>query len=426
MLARAAGGRLPARRGGLPSLRSSRMCLPIESSGSPKTEMQAMDLDPIPYTSQDDPHRVYARLREEHPAHYVEARDLWVLSRHEDILAAIKDPDTYSSAEGIVPSGFVPEMRTLIVLDPPDHTAMRTAVMRAFTPRRMAAMAERVRGFARQLLEELPKHAMATGEVDAFEGFTDPLPIYVMAELLGVDASERPMFKRCGDAIVYSSGADPETLFAAQRELTDYLADVFEERRKQPHDDLISLLLSRSDEGRALTTDELLGLCFLLLVAGTETTTSALGNALLLLERHRDARKRLVDDPSAIPAAVEEVLRFDSPVQGLSRVLRRDVTLHGRTLPEGARVHLLYAAANRDPRVFDEPDRFDVTRTPNNHLAFGFGIHFCLGASLARLELRVGLEEWLRFAPDYTLSVDGLERLPSDTNRGFAQLPVRT
>ncbi len=379
-----------------------------------------MDLDPIPQTIADDPHPIYRVLREDEPVHYVEKRDLWVLSRHEDVLAAIKDPETFTSADGVVPSGFKPEKPTLIVLDPPDHTQMRRAVMRAFTPRRMAAMTDRVRGFARQLLDAFP----ASGEVDAFESYTDPLPIYVMAELLGVDASERPMFKRCGDAIVYSSGADPASLLSAQRELTDYLQTVFDERKRDPREDLISLLLTSSEEGRALDNEELLGLCFLLLVAGTETTTSALGNAMLLLERHRDARELLIEDPSLIPAAVEEILRFDSPVQGLSRIVRRDVEIRGQKISEGARVHLLFAAANRDPRVFDEPDRFDITRSPNNHLAFGLGIHFCLGASLARLELKVGLEELLARAPDYQLSVDRLQRLASDTNRGFSKLPT--
>ncbi len=384
-----------------------------------------MNLDPIAQATADDPHPVYSVLREEHPVHYVADRDLWVLSRHEDVLAAIKDPESFSSAAGVVPSGFKPEQPTLIALDPPDHTQMRKAVMRAFTPRRMDAMAERVRGFAEDLFGALEKNATDDTTVDAFEGFTDPLPIYVMAELLGVDAAERPMFKRCGDAIVYSSGADPETLFAAQRELTDYLQTVFEARKREPRDDLISLLLTSSEEGRALADDELLGLCFLLLVAGTETTTSALGNAMLLLERHRDARRRLIEDPTLIPSAAEEILRFDSPVQGLSRVTTRDVPIHGQLIPKGARVHLLYAAANRDPRIFDEPDRFDVARTPNNHLAFGFGIHFCLGASLARLELRVGIETLLSRAPDYALDLGGLDRLPSDTNRGFARLPTQ-
>lgn len=391
-----------------------------------------MDLDPIPLTIADDPHPTYAALRETAPVHFVPDRELFVLSRHADILAAIKNPETFSSAKGVVPSGFVPEKRTLIVLDPPDHGTMRQAVMRAFTPRRMAAMEERVRGFACELLDALftPSSPGESGQeseriVDAFEGYTDPLPIYVIAELLGVDAAERAMFKRCGDAIVYATDSDPDLLLKAQLELTDYLAEVFNERRKEPRDDLISLLLESSDEGRALSNDELLGLCFLLLVAGTETTTSALGNALLLLQHNPESRAQLLKDPTLLPSAIEEILRFDPPVQGLSRSLTRPVEIHDQMLPAGARVHLLYAAANRDPRVFENPDRFDITRKTNPHLSFGFGIHFCLGASLARLELKVGLDEWLRRAPTYELLLDELTRLPSDTNRGFSRLPVR-
>ncbi len=379
-----------------------------------------MDLDPIPQVIADDPHPVYHELREHHPVHHCGDRDLWVLSRHADLLDVVKDAKRWSSARGVVPSGFVPEKPTLIVLDPPRHTPMRKSVMRAFTPRRVAALEPRIRSFARELLAAWPEQ----GEVDAFESFKYPLPIYVMAELLGVDAEQRPMFKRCGDAIVYSSGADPETLRDAQRELTDYLEQVLEERSRAPRDDLISVLLAPSEEGQSLDREEILGLCFLLLVAGTETTTSALGNAMWLLERMPDVRKRLIEDPRLLETAVDEFLRFDSPVQGLSRVAREDVRLHGETIPEGARVHLLWAAANRDPRVFPEPDRFDPERSPNPHLAFGFGIHFCLGASLARMELRVGLEELLRRAPGFRLQCERSVRLPSDTNRGFGRLPT--
>ena len=364
-----------------------------------------MDLDPIPQAVCDDPHPVYRELREHHPLYYCEPRDLWVISRYADVLEVIKDPDTWSSAQGVVPSGYAPEDHPVIVIDPPDHTPMRKAVMRAFTPRRVEALSGRIREFALELIEVFP----ASGEVDAFETFTDPLPIYVMAELLGVDPKERAMFKRCGDAIVYSSGAEPESLRAAQAELTEYLAGVFEERLRDPREDLISVLLTESPEGRALSRKELLSLCFLLLVAGTETTTSALGNALLLLEHQRETRARLIADPSLIPSAAEEILRFDPPVQGLSRVATRDVEVRGQLLPKGTRIHMLFAAANRDPRVFPDADRFDPTRAPNNHLSFGFGIHFCLGASLARMELRVGLEELLLRAPDYRLLTDRIE-----------------
>ena len=170
--------------------------------------------------------------------------------------------------------------------------------------------------------------------------------------------------------------------------------------------------------------DDLLGLCFLLLVAGTETTTSALGNAVLLLDQYPGDREEMARDPSLLASACEEILRFDPPVQGLCRVANRDVSLHGETIPRGARVHMLFAAANRDPRVFVEPDRFDIRRADNHHLAFGFGVHFCLGASLARMELQIGIDEFLRRAPGYAVQRGEVERMRSDTNRGFRKLPV--
>ncbi len=377
-------------------------------------------LDPILQVSAEDPHPLYRELREKHPLHYLESRDLWVLSRHADILAAIKDPGTFTSTKGVVPSGYRPANPTLIVLDPPQHTLMRHSVNRAFTPRRIDALSGRIREMARELLDALP----SAGEVDIFERYTDPLPLNVIAELLGVDREERAMFKRCGDAIVYAADNDADTIRRAEIELTEYLAEIFAERRRAPRDDLISVLLTSSTEGSALSEPELIGLCFLLLVAGTETTTSALGNAVLLLDRYPDARARLLEDPSLIESAAEEVLRFDSPVQGLSRVIRRDVELYDRKIPEGARVHLLFAAANRDPRVFEDPESFKPARTPNHHLAFGFGVHFCLGSSLARLELRIGIEELLKRAPGYGVMRPGVERLESDTNRGFARLPI--
>src|SRR5262245_35905519 len=229
-----------------------------------------MQLDPIPQVWESDPFPVYRAIRERHRVHRVAGRDLWVLSHHADVLAALRDPETYSSAHGVVPSGFVPEKPTLIVMDGDPHTLMRKGVQRAFTPRRIEALSARIRSFARQLADALP-----SGEVDAFAHLTDPLPLFVMAELLGVDAGERVMFKRCGDVTVDARDSYPREMIAAQQELTDYLSRVFAERRRAPRDDLISVLLTSSPDGDALSEDELLGLCFLLLVAGTETTTSA-------------------------------------------------------------------------------------------------------------------------------------------------------
>ena len=382
--------------------------------------MTAAALDPISQVVADDPHDVYRELRENHPVHYVEKRDIWVVSRYHDIQQMIKDPETWTSRHGVLPNPYRPDNPTLITIDPPNHTVMRHSVNRAFTPRRIEAMSGRIREMTRELVAALP----AKGEVDIFDCFTDPLPINVMGALLGVDPELRPMFKRCGDAIVYPGQHDGETIRKAEEELTDYLAQVFAQRRKQPRDDLISVLMTTSEEGDALSEAELLGLCFLLLVAGTETTTSALGNAILLLEEHEDARARLVADPSLLPTACEEILRYDSPVQGLSRVATRDVKLGGCEIPKGARVHMLFAAANRDPREFDDPETFDITRTPNRHLAFSFGIHFCLGASLARMELQIGLAEFLAHAPNYRVHRERLVRLPSDTNRGFGSIPI--
>jgi cytochrome P450 len=376
--------------------------------------------DPFVQTSSPDPHPVYRALRDLEPLHHAEERELWVLSRHADVRAAILDPVTFSSARGVIPSGFVPEKPILISSDPPYQTRLRKAVQRALTPRRVSELEPRIRGFARRLLDGLPRGE----QVDLVTGYTQPLPMYVMSELLGVPMEDRPTFRRWANAVVHTNVGPSSAIETAQRELYAYFARVVAERRANPREDLVSLLLSPTEEGELLTEDEILGFCFLLLLAGIETTTAALGNAAALLDRHRDERKRLIEDPSRIPGAVEEVLRFDSPVQGLSRTLSRDLELHGRKVREGERIHMLFAAANRDERCFSEPDRFDTSREPNPHLAFGFGVHFCLGASLARIEMRIGLEELLARAPDYEVAARDLERVQSDTNRLFVRLPV--
>jgi len=377
-------------------------------------------LDPIPQVWQEDPHPVYRELRERHPVHYVEARDLWVLSRYADIQSVIRAPASFSSAYGVVPSGYAPEDPTIIAIDPPDHTVMRKAVSRAFTPKRMAQLEGRIREIAHGLVASLPDD----GVVDVFRGFTDILPYLVMAELLGLEPDTYDVLKRCGDVIVYSTDHQPEELQDATRELTEHLAGTFELRSRAPRDDLISVLLTSSPDGEALSHEALLSLCFLLTVAGTETTTSGLGNALLALDRFTDDRARIVADRALLPSAVDEILRYDSPVQGLCRVTTEPVEIRGTPIPAGARVHMLFAAANRDPEAFADPDRFDITRSPNMHLAFGFGIHHCLGASLARTEIRVGLDEFLDRFPAYRVCRDDVVRLRSDTNRGFARLPV--
>jgi len=379
-----------------------------------------MNLDPIPQVWVDDPHDVYRELREKHPVYHVKERDLWVISRYEDIQMMLRSPERFSSASGVVPSGYAPDSPTIITTDPPSHTAIRKAVSRAFTPKRMAAIEPVIRRLAHDLVATLP----AAGEIDAFSQFTALLPYQVMAELIGLEPETYAVLQRCGDTIVYSSDVDPAAMDAAGRELMEFLTESCARRRNDPRDDLMSVLLSSTPDDDALAEDEVVALCFLLTLAGTETTTSGMGIALMILDEFAAERSSIVADRSLMATAVDEMMRWDSPVQGLSRVTTEQITLHGKVIPEGARVHMLFASANRDAAAFEDPDCLDIKRTPNAHLGFGFGIHHCLGASLARTELRVGLDEFLTRFPDYYVRRDDVVRLHSDTNRGFAKLPI--
>ena len=250
-----------------------------------------MSLDPISAVPTDDPYPLYRELRDHHPAYYSPERDLWYLSRYADVHDAVNNVGVFSSAQGVVPSGFVSDTPVLITMDPPDHTELRKAVQRAFTPKQIAEMEQHIRDVAGQLLDALP----ANGEVDAVTSFTDQLPLLVMTELLGVDLADRAMFKRCGDTIVSQRNVDD--MAAAQIELTEYLAGVFAKRRAEPRDDFITKLVSPTESGDTLSDGDLLGLCFLLLVAGTETTTGGLGTGMVLLDRFRDARDQLLARP---------------------------------------------------------------------------------------------------------------------------------
>jgi len=288
---------------------------------------------------------------------------------------------------------------------------LRTKVNRGFTPRRIAGLEAWIRAKATALLDRLEER----GEGDLVADFATPLPTAVFAELLGVPASEREAFRRWSDATCAMS-PDPAAMAAGKQaigELTTLFGALAEERRRRPAGDLISALVASTataadDVGHAsdepMTHDELTGFCVLLLVAGLETTALLIATGARRLAQHPDQRARLVRDPSAIPNAVEEMVRFDSPIPGNARTLTRDVERHGRKLPAGAKVLLLYAAANRDEREFPGGDRFDVGRSIDRHVAFGNGIHFCLGASLARLEARVAFEELLRSFPNHDLS----------------------
>lgn len=383
------------------------------------------DFDPFSHALHADPYPVYEELRDHYPVLHNPRTDLWVVSRFDDVLAGLRQPSLFSSTRiGMAPDADVREsMRApmMILMDPPEHDELRALVNRSFTPRRMAALEPQVRAIATELIDAFVER----GECDLFADFSAPLPTTVIATLLGVPSSDGAFFKDASTRVVEAAGPGASTGEAgkANAELAGYLWSQFEEKQKHPRDDLMSDLLAAEVGGRKLTQPELLGFAILLLIAGNETTTNLVSNAAVLLDEHPDQRRRLVEDPGLVAVAVEEFLRCDSPVQGLERDLTGDVVVAGEKIPEGAKVFLLIASANRDPRRIDEPERFDVGRWPNRHLAFAFGTHFCLGASLARLETRVSWEELLRRLPDYSVSGD-VERLHSGVIRGLLKVPI--
>ena len=316
--------------------------------------------------------------------------------------------------------------RSLITSDPPAHGPMRSLVNRGFTPRRIAALEPRIRAIARAALDAVE----GKGELDLVSDFSIPLPVTVIAEMLGVEPDRHADFKRWSDCIMSAitgsaAGLRPEILLQAFKELTEYMTAVVEARRAQPREDLISTLIRAEVGETALTPIEILMFTLLLLVAGNETTTNLLGNAMLALLAHPAELARVQRDPGLIPGLVEEALRFDGPVQFVLRRATQDVELAGTRIPAGATVMPMIGSANRDDAQFPDADRFDVTRNPQGHLGFGVGIHFCLGASLARLEARVALEELLARFSSLERTQPDVEYVDSFLVRGLKRLPLR-
>ena len=383
--------------------------------------------DPYDPRVQEDPYPVYRRLRDEHPAYHNDSRGFWALSRFEDIWSAVHDPRRFSSASGLVigqdmMATAANVMPMLIMMDPPRHDELRKMVSRAFTPRRMAAMEDDVRRITRELVSTF----IERGEVEFVHEFAAPLPMIVIAEMLGVPVSDRHQFREWSDHLVKVNPDDPATMDRAIESgmgLNNYFVPMLEQRRKDPKDDLMSALLEAESDGRKLTEEELIGFCFLLLVAGNETTTNLISNAAAILHDRPGLRRQITEDPELLPAAVEEFLRIESPVQGLARTVTEDVEMHGEVMRAGDKVLLLWGSANRDEREFDDPDEFVLGRQLDRALAFGHGVHYCLGAALARLECRVAFEELLAVIPDYDIG-DGARRLLSGPIRGFDHLPV--
>ena len=378
-----------------------------------------MEFDPQALSAMDAPYPIFAELREKHPVFHSAERDLWVVSRYEDVRAVLLDAETFASGMGTVPTGFVAAKPMMITQDPPYHTHLRGDLHLSFTPRRMRALDGFIRKTTRELLDAIDPEA----ETDLFGALTDPLPVAVITELLGIGFEDRKEFSKYAGAVIHAVEGEGPTAEEGIRWIYTYLEKVLLEREGQPGDDLVSRLLHPEPGGPQLTHDEVVGFCALLLMAGTETTTNALGNVSVLLHENPELRRRLATRPEDLPRAIEEFLRLESPVPGLSRVTTRNVEIRGVEIPKGARVHMAFAAANRDERAFRNADSLDPKRSPNPHLAFSLGIHFCLGASLARAELRIALEELLARFPDYRVIPDRAVRLRSDAARGFSFLP---
>ncbi len=403
-----------------------------DGAGS-KASNQPADLswDPFDESAKVDPYPIWRRLRDDEPAYFNEKFGFWALSRFEDVERAHRDPKTYSSAHGTVLEIMTDEAMhegLMIFLDPPEHTRLRKLVSRAFTPRRVAELEVEIRTLCANLLDA---QSGKTG-FDYVQDFGARVPATVIATLLGVPPADRDEVRQTIDQVFHlepNAGMINELAINAMARLHTYIGEQLQERRIRPRDDMLSDLLEaeivdQDGSTRKLTTAESTDFGILLISAGTETVAKLLGWAGLVLPDHDDQRRELVADPSLIPGAVEELLRYEapSPVQG--RWLTKEVELHGRAIPADSKVLLLTGSAGRDERRFPEPDRFDIHRPSNQHVAFGYGIHFCLGAALARLEGRVGLEETLKRYPSWSVDKDNAVLMHTSTVRGYSQLPI--
>lgn len=387
-----------------------------------------------------DPYPVYHQLRTEDPVHWSDALGAWLLTRYDDVLATLRTTQHFSSkgrmlavldhvspAERIQLGLFETHFAVgLISSDPPDHTRLRTLINKAFTPR----VIDRLRPRIQVLVDEFLAAALERGEMDLIRDLAYPLPATVIAELLGAPPQERDHFKVWSDEILAFQGTGRITSAVLQRsqhglhEMRAFLMDLLRARRREPRDDLLSHMAQAETGGEKLTEAELLTTCVTLLTAGHETTTNLIGNGLYTLLRHGDQLHRLQREPELMPTAIEEMLRYESPLQRNPRRVAQDITLHGKQLKQGDLVLQVLGAANHDPQQFPAPDRFDITRQPNRHVAFGFGVHFCLGAPLARLEAPIAIGTVLQRLPRLQLKQATAEWYEHGLLRGLRSLPV--
>ncbi len=390
--------------------------------------------DPFSEDFFNGPYETYRRMREETPVYYNEQHDFYALTRHEDVAAAFKDFETYSSAYGcdlsMIRRGVTDEQRSIIFMDPPEHRQMRSLVNKVFTPRAIGALKSTVNDVIDQFFS-----ALDPDQFDVVQDFSAPFPVEVITRMLGVPDEHRQQVRHWIDATLHREPGQldiDEAGWEASVQTGMLYYNLIQERRAQPQDDMITKLIAaeveRDDGGMTRLDDiEIAGFATLLGGAGAETVTKLVGSAAVLFARNPDQWQKLLDDRSKVGAAVEEVLRYEAPSQYNVRYSLKEVHLHGVTIPAGSPVFLIGGSANRDPDAFTDPDKFDVDRdrTEAQNLGFGYGIHSCLGAALARMESTVALEKLLDLMPRYEVNWDGCKRVNMQNVAGWANVPVR-